>query len=316
MSRRNKDKGRISGQWTALRWEVLDSAAWKQMSMGARLLYIALIRPLSYYNDNNGRIFLSTRRAADELGASQRSICIWFRELAHYGFIAQTDPGNAMRAARWRITDVGWGKLDGKPLEATKDYLKWDGALFEYPDTRQLAQSKNRFGRVSSIIAVSKQLTQRGEEAAYSRHSASEEAAYSEGQSLGEEASYSDLVQPSPALKARSPLDSATTSAPTIPNDGTAIGTVPHRECRIWSTPIIVEEVFGEEAERLRTAARNGVVVNGKRKNGHGKHTLRAEWLATTKTKGGKPWEADGISRRTWYRRRAGLAVASRRRSS
>src|ERR1700733_5077905 len=98
MSRRNKDKGRIPGQWTALRWEVLDSAAWKQMSMGARLLYIALIRPLSYYNDNNGRIFLSTRRAADELGAGQRAVCFWFRELAHYGFIVQADPGNAMRA--------------------------------------------------------------------------------------------------------------------------------------------------------------------------------------------------------------------------
>jgi hypothetical protein len=39
MSRRYKDKGRIPGQYTAIRWEILDSAAWKQMSMGARLLY-------------------------------------------------------------------------------------------------------------------------------------------------------------------------------------------------------------------------------------------------------------------------------------
>jgi hypothetical protein len=36
----------------------LDSAAWKQMSMGARLLYIALIKPLSFNRDNNGKIFL------------------------------------------------------------------------------------------------------------------------------------------------------------------------------------------------------------------------------------------------------------------
>jgi len=69
MSSRYKDKGRIPGQYTAIRWEILDSAAWKQMSMGARLLYIALIKPLSFNRDNNGKIFLSTRHAAKQLGA-------------------------------------------------------------------------------------------------------------------------------------------------------------------------------------------------------------------------------------------------------
>jgi hypothetical protein len=307
MSRRNKDKGRIPGQWTALRWEVLDSAAWKQMSMGARLLYIALIRPLSYYNDNNGRIFLSTRRAADELGAGQRAVCFWFRELAHYGFIVQADPGNAMRAARWRITDVGWGKLDGKPLEATKDYLKWDGVLFEHPDSsRRHGRLKNRFGRYRSNVAVMLQQRQRGDVAATSLHSASDVAATSEGAPLGDIAATSDLVQPSPALKARSSAHSATSSVPTVPNDEPAVGTVP---CLVWTTPVI-EEVFGHEAERLRTAARNGIVVldGGKRVNG--KHTPRAVWLAKSKTKGGKPWLAEGLSRRSWYRRQAKGASA------
>src|SRR4029077_6503361 len=57
--------------------------------------------------------------------------CIWFRELEHYGFIVLTEPGTSMRAARWRITDAGWGKLDSKGIEPTKEYLKWDGELFE-----------------------------------------------------------------------------------------------------------------------------------------------------------------------------------------
>jgi hypothetical protein len=142
MSNRNKihSKGRIQGQWTAVRWEIMQSAAWKQMSMGARMLYIALIRNLSFTADNNGKVFLATRKAAKELNASQRSVCTWFRELEHFGFIVMTEPGTAMRAARWRVTDVGWGKLDGKSIERTKDYLKWSGELFE-------REPKNRKGR-------------------------------------------------------------------------------------------------------------------------------------------------------------------------
>jgi hypothetical protein len=134
MSKRYKDKGRIPGQYTAIRWEILDSAAWKQMSMGARSLYIALIKPLSFNRDNNGKIFLSTRKAAEQMKANQESICIWYRELEHYGFIVMTEPGTIGpkgKAAYWRITDVGWGKLDGKSIEPTKDYLKWSGEVFD-----------------------------------------------------------------------------------------------------------------------------------------------------------------------------------------
>jgi hypothetical protein len=136
MSNRNKiySKGRIQGQFTAMRYEVMDSAAWRQMSMGARILYIALIKPLSFNADNNGKIFLSTRNAAKDLGANQESVCIWFRELEHYGFIVMTEPGTIGpkgKATHWRITDVGWGRLDGKSIEPTKDYLKWSGEVFD-----------------------------------------------------------------------------------------------------------------------------------------------------------------------------------------
>jgi hypothetical protein len=112
--RKIKDKGRIPGQWTALRWELLDSPAWKATSPGARLLYISLLRRLSYNALNNGKIFRSTREAAKEIGVAQRSVWMWFRELEHYGFIAMTSPGcigPGGKAARWRITDMAWGVL-------------------------------------------------------------------------------------------------------------------------------------------------------------------------------------------------------------
>jgi hypothetical protein len=127
---RKPDKGRIPGQWVASRYEVLDSRAWKAMSFGARALYIALLRRLSHSLSNNGKVFLSTRDAAEELGTRQMNIGRWYRELQHYGFIVMTSPGflgveGKGRAARWRLTDWPYG------CERTRDYLKWDGTLFE-----------------------------------------------------------------------------------------------------------------------------------------------------------------------------------------
>jgi hypothetical protein len=194
MSNRNKihSKGRIQGQWTAVRWEVMQSAAWKQMSMGARMLYIALIKNLSFNADNNGKVFLATRKAADELGASQRIVCVWFRELEHYGFTAMTEPGTAMRAARWRITDVGWGRLDGKAIEPTKDYLKWDGELFDREP------KKIKKGEEQKYSLRGKKVLRGIDEQKYSTTPHVEEKTYSEERLPVEEKKYSELVQPSP----------------------------------------------------------------------------------------------------------------------
>jgi hypothetical protein len=194
MSNRNKihSKGRIQGQWTAVRWEVMQSAAWKQMTMGARMLYIALIKNLSFNADNNGKIFLATRKAAGELGASQRIVCVWFRELEHFGFIVQTEPGTAMRAARWRVTDVGWGKLDGKPIEPTKDYLKWSGELFDREP------KKNKKGDEQKYSLRGKKVLRGIDDQKYSTTPPVEEKRYSEGRPSVEEKKYSDLGQPSP----------------------------------------------------------------------------------------------------------------------
>jgi hypothetical protein len=127
------EKGRIPGAWTPIRHEPMNSAAWKHVSFGARLLYIALLRRLSFTNYNNGHVYLSTRKAAEEIGTSKTTIVVWFRELQHYGFITLVEPGTRGargRAAHWRITDMGWGQLDGAPVTPTKDYLIWSGELF------------------------------------------------------------------------------------------------------------------------------------------------------------------------------------------
>jgi hypothetical protein len=197
MSRRYKDKGRIPGQYTAIRWEILDSAAWKQMSMGARLLYIALIKPLSFNRDNNGKIFLSTRHAAEQLGANQDSICFWYRELEHYGFIVMTEPGSTGpkgKAARWRVTDVGWGKLDGKSIEPTKDYLKWTGEVFE----RRRPKSEKRPTKPHRVNGPT---VHRGERANRSLGVPSERSNRSYAKPPNDRPNHSYLDQPYPQLE-------------------------------------------------------------------------------------------------------------------
>ena len=177
-----------------MRWEIMQSAAWKQMSMGARMLYIALIKNLSFNADNNGKIFLATRKAAAELGASQRVVCVWFRELEHYGFIAMTQPGTIGpkgSASRWRITDVGWGKLDGKAIEPTKDYLKWDGELFDRHPKKQKNGERKYSGRGTKVL-------READDQKYSLPNPSDDQKYSEGNGFDREQKYSNLGQPSP----------------------------------------------------------------------------------------------------------------------
>ena len=109
---------------------LLDSKAWRSMSLGARVLYVALKR--RYWKDrkNNGRIFLSTRNAAVELGRDTKQIVRWFRELQHYGFIVQTRRGSlgtdgVGKAPHWRLTEVGY--MGEHP---TQEFLRWNGTPF------------------------------------------------------------------------------------------------------------------------------------------------------------------------------------------
>jgi hypothetical protein len=200
MSSRQKiyGKGHIEGRFVRVREEVLFSAAWKHMSPGARLLYIALFRNLSFNAWNNGKVFLATRKAAEELGASQRVVCIWFSELVHYGFIEMTEQGTIGpkgRATRWRITDMGWGEIDDRPIKATKDYLKWDGELFNrHPQKQKNAEQKSS-ARRPKVLTTDDQKS--------SATPVSDDQKYSEGKPADREQKYSNLDTPSPSGEAR-----------------------------------------------------------------------------------------------------------------
>jgi hypothetical protein len=114
--------------------ETMRSAAWKQLSFGARILFIAL---RSKFCNNNGHVYISLRDAAVEIGHVNRSdLANWFRELEHYGFIVKTIAASLGldgrgKAAHWRLTELPTRKDNNELAGATKDFLHWDGTVFE-----------------------------------------------------------------------------------------------------------------------------------------------------------------------------------------
>jgi hypothetical protein len=126
-----KDKGRIGGYFTPLQHEIMDCPAWRAMSHGAQVLYLALRRRYGFDARNNGKIFLSQREASTQLCSSSNQIARWFRELQHYSFIIMTDPGclgveGKGRAPRFLLPELGY--MNEPP---TKDYLRWNGTPFK-----------------------------------------------------------------------------------------------------------------------------------------------------------------------------------------
>ena len=133
MSKRYRDKGKIEGPFVPLLIDTMKSKAWRKMSPYACKLYIDLKSRYSFDSRNNGRIYLSTRTAAEETGFNKSTIVRAFYELVHYGFIVMTEPGclgldGRGKAPHWRLTELGYM---GDP--PTRDFKRWDGVVFSRP---------------------------------------------------------------------------------------------------------------------------------------------------------------------------------------
>jgi len=111
-----------------VKWDRATAAtpAWLAMSGGAIRLYMQLKSYWSERSDNNGDLYLSTRKAANALRSSRVTIRRRFRELVHYGFVVVMDPGTNKLAPRLRLTELPY---NGEP--PTQDYLRWNGVLFD-----------------------------------------------------------------------------------------------------------------------------------------------------------------------------------------
>jgi hypothetical protein len=88
---------------------------------------------------DRNRAYISHRDACKELSNGRRKIREWFAELEHYGFIALALPGSLGvdgegKAPHWRLTELGntsKASADGLFEAPGRDYLRWDGVLFD-----------------------------------------------------------------------------------------------------------------------------------------------------------------------------------------
>ena len=128
---KKKDKGRIEGPFVPIHKTTIGSPAWKELSLGARCLFVEL----SGECENRHNIaWLSERDAAKRLGSSRYKVREWFAELAHHLLIVMVSPAclgvdGKGKAAHWRIADRGTTK--GGYEAPGQDFLKWDGVLFD-----------------------------------------------------------------------------------------------------------------------------------------------------------------------------------------
>src|SRR5262249_40000259 len=138
-----KRQRQIKGPFVAIPLTILDSPAWRTMDSIARLLWIALRRKLRNDGLNNGKIYLSCRSAAKEIGANRDTINRRYAELVHYGFLRKTTEGflgidGRGIAPHYRFTDLVHGTHP-----ATKNYEKWDGVIFEKPPRKSGWKKQN-----------------------------------------------------------------------------------------------------------------------------------------------------------------------------
>ena len=139
-------KEKIGGQFTPILHETMDCPAWKRLSHAAKWLYVLLKRR---HMSGRNTAWLSFRDAGKELRCSHRKIATLFAELVHYGFIVKVRHGTPGvegkgRATVWRLTELGTTRKHSS-VDAfepgTKDYLKWDGVLFEPQKTKSCFHS-------------------------------------------------------------------------------------------------------------------------------------------------------------------------------
>ncbi|MBA4264380.1 MAG: hypothetical protein C0453_04800 [Comamonadaceae bacterium] len=103
--------GRDSGGFVALPWAVLDSPAYRRLSMHARALLLEVSR--QFVRDNNGRLLLSRAYMATRGWKSADMLDKAKRELLEGGFIFQTVQGHRPNKASWYA--LTWQTLDRLP---------------------------------------------------------------------------------------------------------------------------------------------------------------------------------------------------------
>lgn len=147
--RKNEKRGE---HWTKLFRNMMEEPAWRALSSTAQALY-----PwprLEWHGvefNNNGKICLSVRQAAERLGVSYNTAAKAFRELQAKGFIAVTRPpklgiSGVASSPLFELTEIALPTAHGE--SGRRLYKQWskgsDFAVVKAPITTQLARAEKQ----------------------------------------------------------------------------------------------------------------------------------------------------------------------------
>lgn len=124
MVKRSGYRGKRGGKFVKIEEWVMKTEAWRDLSVGAKCLYLELRR--RFNGANNGEIRLSHREAAAALNVHRNTVGRYFRELEEHGFIRKTQdhylgPSGVGQTANWALEEEA--TPDGKP--AGKAFARW-----------------------------------------------------------------------------------------------------------------------------------------------------------------------------------------------
>ena len=127
--------GNPTGKFAAIQLSVVDTDAWRSLKSASQSLYILIVlewRGMKY--NNNGKIQLSARSAAERMGCSKDTAARAFRDLQAKGFL-RVIKGASLGAAvmgkspEYEIVALS---MPSNRLQSNEDFKKWtEGDNFE-----------------------------------------------------------------------------------------------------------------------------------------------------------------------------------------
>ena len=145
--RRKKTFGNPSGKYAALPLSVIDTPAWRALSSTAQSLVPWLIMEFKGADlNNNGKISLSVRQAAERMGVARDTAAKAFRDLQAKGFIVVKKGASLGVEGHGKCPEYEITFIATLHKEANKLYLEWseeeDFPIFAHPVKNPTGKSK------------------------------------------------------------------------------------------------------------------------------------------------------------------------------
>ena len=147
MKKKKIFKGEPRGKFARLPLTVIDTPSWRALSSTAQALFPWLLMEFKgeKYN-NNGKISLSVRQAAERMGVAKDTAAKAFRELQAKGFIVVKKGASLGVEGHGKCPEYEITFIATLQKEASKLYLDWsedeDFPIFAHPVKNPTGKSK------------------------------------------------------------------------------------------------------------------------------------------------------------------------------